>query len=63
MPAPPDLRGQIRDSYKRSKVQQSFLKFTAQKMKFRLIDTKDKSLDPYKVKAAVREYLLIAIGM
>ena len=35
---------QIQDAYERNKVQQSFLKFTAQKMKFRLIDTCNESL-------------------
>ena len=53
---PANFPGQIQDAFERSKVQQSFLKYTAQKMKFRLIDTKDSSLDSYKVKASDRAY-------
>lgn len=47
---------QIQDAFTRNKVQQSFLKYTAQKMKFRLLDTDDKVLQNYKVKASDREY-------
>ena len=41
---------------KKTQVQQNFLKFTAQKMKFRLIDTEDKQLEQFKVKALDRMY-------
>ena len=37
-------------------MQQSFLKYTAQKMKFHLLDTADQSLDNYRVKASDRDY-------
>ena len=47
---------QIQDAFEKNKVQQSFLKYTAQKMKFRLLDTGDKALQNYKVKASDREY-------
>ncbi|HSF71862.1 MAG TPA: hypothetical protein VLA25_06190, partial [Methylotenera sp.] len=47
---------QIHEAYERNKVQQSFLKFTAQKMKFRLIDTCSDSLKSFKVKASDRDY-------
>jgi len=47
---------QIQDKHDKSKVQQSFLKYTAQKMKFWLLDTNDKALENYKVKASDREY-------
>jgi len=47
---------QIQDKYERSKVQLSFLRYIAQKIKFRLIDTGDKALENFKVKAFDREY-------
>jgi len=47
---------QIQDAFERSKVQQSFLMFTSQKMKFKLIDTNDNNLETYKVQASDREY-------
>ncbi|MEJ7681431.1 MAG: hypothetical protein WKG06_26990 [Segetibacter sp.] len=44
---------QIQDQHVKHKVQQSFLKFTAQKMKFHLIDTSDTALENYKVKLLI----------
>lgn len=56
MPNHIHLIWQIQDQHVKHKVQQSFLKFTAQKIKFHLIDTSDTSLENYKVKASDREY-------
>jgi REP element-mobilizing transposase RayT len=56
MPNHIHLIWQIQDKHIRHRVQQSFLKFTAQKMKFKLIDTRSKELENYKVKASDREY-------
>jgi putative transposase len=47
---------QIQDKYEKSKVQQSFLKYTAQQMKFLLLQNDEKELETYKVKACDREY-------
>jgi len=47
---------QIQDGYVQEKVQQSFLRFTAQKMKFKLQDTNDEQLKLFKVSAKDREY-------
>ena len=56
MPNHIHLIWQIQDMHIKQKVQQNFLKFTAQKMKFRLIDTSDITLESYRVKASDREY-------
>jgi REP element-mobilizing transposase RayT len=56
MPNHIHLIWQVHDKYERSKVQLSFLRYTAQKIKFRLIDTGDKELENFKVKASDREY-------
>ena len=47
---------QIQDGHEKAKVQQSFLKFTAQQMKFELIKTGNNELQNYKVQASDREY-------
>ncbi len=47
---------QIQDGHEKAKVQQSFLKYTAQQMKFLLIKTNAADLAKYKVKASDREY-------
>jgi putative transposase len=56
MPNQIHLIWQIQDKNVKHKVQQRFLKFTAQRMKFRLIDTGNVALESYKVKASDREY-------
>ncbi len=56
MPNHIHLIWQIQDGYKQDKVQMRFLKFTAQKMKFKLIDTNDKRLDQFVVNAKDRQY-------
>jgi putative transposase len=53
----------IQNNYTREKIQLRFLKYTAQQMKFRLIDTKNPALQDYLVNASDRQYLPIAIGM
>ena len=47
---------QIQDGYKQDKIQMRFLKYTAQQIKFRLIDTNDKMLNNFFVDATGREY-------
>jgi putative transposase len=47
---------QIQDGYKQSAIQMRFLKFTAQQMKFALLDAHDERLDHFKVNAKDREY-------
>ncbi len=47
---------QILDAHERSKVQQSFLKYTAQQMKFFLLKNDPKQMEQYKVKASDRDY-------
>ncbi len=47
---------QIQDNFERAKVQQSFLKYTAQQMKFQLLKTDPTALEHYKVKASDRQY-------
>ena len=47
---------QIQDNFERAKVQQSFLKYTAQQMKFQLQKANPKALEEYKVKASDRQY-------
>ena len=47
---------QIQDGYMQEKVQQRFLKFTAQQMKFKMIDGKNKMLNDFLVEAKDRIY-------
>ena len=56
MPAHTTLLGQIQDNHEKAKVQQSFLKYTAQQIKFELIRSDNKELENYKVQASDREY-------
>jgi len=56
MPNHIHLIWQIQDKHERAKVQQSFLKYTAQQMKFELQKTNLPELETYKVKASDREY-------
>lgn len=53
------MRGQIKDAFEKWKVQLSFLRFTAQKMKLRLSDINKQALEDYKVKASDRNYQLL----
>ena len=56
MPNHIHLIWQIQDGYKQDKIQMRFLKYTAQQIKFRLIDTNDKMLNNFFVNATDREY-------
>ena len=56
MPNHIHLIWQIQDGFKQDMIQNRFLKFTAQQMKFRLIDTKDPRLSKFRVGAKDREY-------
>ena len=56
MPNHIHLIWQIQDGYKQDKIQMRFLKYTAQQIKFRLIDTNDKMLNNFFVDAIDREY-------
>ena len=56
MPAPSTLWGQLLNNHEKAKVQQSFLKYAAQQMKFELIRSDNKELENYKVQASDREY-------
>ncbi len=56
MPNHIHLIWQIQDGHEKAKVQQSFLKFTGQQMKFMLAKTDIKELAKYKVRASDREY-------
>jgi len=56
MPNHIHLIWQIQDGFKQSMVQNRFLKFTAQQMKFRLTDTKDSQLSQFLVNAKDRQY-------
>ncbi len=56
MPNHIHLIWQITDKNERHKVQQSFLKFTAQQLKFKLLDSESDELDNYKVMASDRDY-------
>ncbi len=56
MPNHIHLIWQMQDGYEKSKVQQSFLKYSAQQIKFTLIKTVVKELEKFKVKASDREY-------
>lgn len=56
MPNHIHLIWQVQDGFAKEKVQLSFLRFTAQQMKFRLIETHNKLLDSFKVNAADRTF-------
>lgn len=56
MPNHIHLIWQIQDGYQRDNIQMRFLKFTAQQMKFRLIDTADSRLQDFLVNAKDRQY-------
>jgi REP element-mobilizing transposase RayT len=56
MPNHIHLIWQIQDGYKQANIQMRFLKFTAQQIRFKLIDRKDKSLDSFLVYAADRQH-------
>lgn len=58
MPNHIHLIWQIQDGFKREMIQNRFLKFTAQQMKFRLMDTKDPMLPQFLVNAKDRQYQL-----
>ncbi len=56
MPNHIHLIWQIADGHEKAKVQQSFLKYTAQQMKFALANRDTTELEKYKVKASDRAY-------
>lgn len=56
MPNHIHLIWQIQDGYKRERIQNRFLKFTAQQIKFRLIDNNDQALSQFRVNTSDREY-------
>ncbi len=56
MPNHLHLIWQIQNNYKQDKIQMRFLKYTAQQMKFKLMDTADKMLNGFMVNAADRQY-------
>jgi putative transposase len=56
MPNHIHLIWQIQDGFKQEIIQMRFLKFTAQQMKFRLLDTKDQRLDWFLTNAKDRSY-------
>jgi REP element-mobilizing transposase RayT len=56
MPNHIHLIWQIQDGFRRDNIQMRFLKFTAQQMKFRLLDTQDDSLSAFLVNAKDRTY-------
>ena len=56
MPNHIHLIWQIQDGYKQDKIQARFLKFTAQQMKFKLIDTNDAKLARFIVNTTDRQY-------
>ena len=62
MPNHLHLIWQIQDGYKPDKIQLRFQKYTAQQMKFKLIDTKNKMLNEFFVDAKDREYLPMKEG-
>ena len=47
---------QVQDNFEKARVQQSFLQYTAQQMKFELQKTNPTALEHYKVKASDRQY-------
>ncbi|WP_259066825.1 transposase [Mucilaginibacter sp. X4EP1] len=56
MPNHIHLIWQIQDGYKQKMIQNRFLKFTAQQMKFKLIDANDQRLSQFLVNAKDRQY-------
>jgi len=56
MPNHIHLIWQIQDGYKQDNIQMRFLKFTAQQMKFKLLDTNDPKLNQFVVNAKDRNY-------
>ena len=56
MPNHVHLIWQIQDGYKQPAIQQRFMKFTAQQMKFKLQDSRDKKLSTFLVNATDRQY-------
>ena len=56
MPNHIHLIWQIQDGYKQETIQMRFLKFTAQQMKFKLMDTNDPRLSQFMVNAKDRQY-------
>ena len=56
MPNHIHLIWQIQDGFKLDKIQMCFLKFTAQQMKFLLLQTDKSKLEKYRVNAKDREY-------
>jgi REP element-mobilizing transposase RayT len=56
MPNHIHLIWQIQDGYKQDNIQMRFLKFTAQQIKFKLIDTNDPRLNQFSVNAKDRNY-------
>ena len=56
MPNHIHLIWQIQDGFKRENIQMRFLKFTAQQMKFRLIDTNDPRLSDFNVNTSDRQF-------
>jgi REP element-mobilizing transposase RayT len=56
MPNHIHLIWQIQDGFKQENIQMRFLKFTAQQMKFRLIDTNDSRLSDFHVNTSDRQY-------
>jgi len=56
MPNHIHLIWQIQDGFKRENIQMRFLRFTAQQMKFRLIDTSDSRLQDFQVNISDRQY-------
>jgi REP element-mobilizing transposase RayT len=63
MPNHIHLIWQIQDNYKQDKIQMRFLKFTAQQMKFKFIDTNNKMLSDFLVDAKDRQYLPMSGGI
>src|SRR5687767_12498669 len=62
MPNHIHLIWQIQDGYKADKIQLRFQKYTAQQMKFKLIDTNNKMLNDFYVNAGDRQYLPMKEG-
>ena len=58
MPNHIHLIWQVQDGFKQELIQNRFLKFTAQQMKFRLRDTNDQMLSQFMVNASDRQYQL-----
>jgi putative transposase len=56
MPNHIHLIWQVQDGFKQDKIQLRFLRFTAQQMKFKLLQTDKSKLENYRVNAKDREY-------